>query len=194
MSSNSQGHMKKSLFSILIFINLSLFAQKGEFLDGEIVDIRGDTIIARIKKLNRFQSFYKVIYKDSSDEIKRLPVDSLRYYKRGSEVYENLILSSEVLVLAKRIVRGPEMSLYIRDRRESFNKRIFNEAVGKNMPKVFQIKFLKDKNNNILNFTYSSKRKLKKFITSYQEVIEKIENKELTTVEEIVVECNNGKY
>ncbi|WP_396591640.1 hypothetical protein [Allomuricauda sp. R78024] len=182
------------LLIILLFSSFFIYGQNEQFLEGEIIKRNGDTLEVKIKMLNRFKSFNRIIYLNDKGIEKRMPVDSIRAYRRGNEIYENLILNSEVFVLAKKVIQGPEMSLYIWDERETLEKRIFNEAIGKKMPKVFQHKYLKDKNNNVLNVTNPFKRKVKRFLTNYPEVVAKIENKELTKVEEIVVECNNGSY
>jgi len=182
------------LVSILLLGSIFMSGQDGEFLQGEIITRTGDTIRAKIKKLNRFQSFNRIVYLNNKGALKRMSTDHVRSYKRENEIFETLILSSETFVLAKRIIHGPEMSLYIWDEEETVNRRIFNEAIGKKMPKVFQHKYLKDKNSNILNVTAPFKGKIKKFLVGYPEIVEKIEKKELTKVEEIVVECNNGSY
>lgn len=186
--------MRMKVLSFFLFCSFFINGQEGQFVQGEILTRSGDTINAQIKKLNRFQSFNRIVYLNDEGVAKRMPADSVRGYRRENEVYETLILSSEVFVSAKRIIQGPEMSLYIWDEKETPNRRIFNEALGKKMPKVFQHKYLKDKNNNILNVTAPFKRKIKKFLVGYPEVVEKIEKKELTKVEDIVVECNNGRY
>ncbi|WP_282048857.1 hypothetical protein [Maribacter aquivivus] len=202
----------KTIF-IFLFCTISLFGQNKEFEDGQIIFRNGDTINVKIKVLNRFKSFNYLRYLDAAGKQKRILLSSIKSYSRGKEFFETLILSSQNYVLAKKIIQGPIMTLYYRD--EPTNAApIRSDIKGTSLNLLkneYRYKYLKDRNQNILMFSarraaetpfkdgvektlskalFKNKR-LKKFLSEYPEIVKKIQNKELKTIEEVVVECNN---
>jgi len=180
-----------SVYLIIFLFFIVGYGQGSEYLDGEIVTRSGDTLVVKIKVLDRFQSFRKINYMTASGAKKKMLAEDIRMYKRGKEEYETLILAYGVYVLAKKLIHGPYLNLYVVESKESLNQRILNEALGKKMPMVRQHKYLKLKTGQVKNATMSGKSKIKKFLNGFPLVVEKIEKGKIKSVEEIVVECNN---
>ncbi|MDF0709029.1 hypothetical protein [Flagellimonas okinawensis] len=179
--------------TIVLFLSLVGFCQGQEYLKGQIVTRAGDSIYGRIRVLDRFQSFRKLYYLTEEGTENKIPIEDIRMYKRGNEEYETLILAHGVYVLAKKLIHGPNIELYVVEYKEPLNQRLLNEALGKKMPTVRQHKYLKLSTGQVINATMSSRRKIKKFLHRFPLVVEKIENKVMDSMEEIVVECNSTK-
>ncbi len=202
----------KTIF-IFLFCTIYVFSQKQEFENGQIVFRNGDTIQGKIKVLNRFKSFNYLKYLDAAGKEKRISLEIIKSYTRGKEFFETLILSSQNYVLAKKIIHGPNMTLYYRDEpTNAVPTRWDIKGTTLNLLKnEYRYKYLKDRNQNILMLSvrraaetpikdgvekilskalFKNKR-LKKFLSEYPEIVEKIQKKELKTIEEVVVECNN---
>lgn len=180
-----------SVYLIIFMFSIIGYGQDSEYLDGEIVTRSGDTLFVKIKVLNRFQSFRRINYMTASGSKKKMLAEDVRMYKRGKEEFETLILAYGVYVLAKKLIQGPNVNLYVVESKESFNQRLLNEALGKNMPTVRQHKYLKLATGHVINATLSGKSKVKRFLNGFPLVVEMMENEEIKSVEEIVVECNN---
>ena len=200
--------MKITVKYFLLIFSLTAFSQNSEFKEGEIISRKGDTIKTQVKVLNRFRSFDKLRYLNPDGKVKKVSLDSIKSYRRGNELYETLIINSELFMLAKRIIHGPNMNLYYRD--------VSTSLIQTGMPKIIRdearYKYLKDKNQNVIILSYTTRagetplkpiiekilskpihknKKLKKFLANYPNILEKIKNKELVTIEDVVVECNN---
>lgn len=204
---------------LVVFFCFNLASQESEFLDGKIITRKGDTLKGQIKVQNRFRSFNKIIYLDNEGNEKKVAVDSIKSYERGKEFFETLIINSKLFVLAKRIILGPNMTLYYRNEAtEVFPGLLDMDGV---LPKVlnneYRYKYLKDKNNNVITLSFTRRagetpfkdiveklnskplhknKSLKRFLSEYPNIIKKIEAKQITKIEEVVVECNNvsGEY
>lgn len=187
---------------------MSIISQEPKYMDGQIITRKGDTITAQIKVINRFKSFKKLSYLSAEGEEEKISIDSIKSYRRGNEIYETLIINSKLFVLAKRVIQGPNINLYYRD--------VYTGLVETGMPKIlrneYRYKYLKDKDNNLITLSYTRRagetplkgimekihskphhknKNLKKILSNYPKILEKIKNKELISIEDIVVECNN---
>jgi len=190
--------MKQKLSSILfLFFTLLIYSQEKEFLEGTIITTHLDTLNVKIKVFNDSESILKIRYINKKGKIKRIPIDNVKSYKRGNDFYKRITISNSYKLLCKQINSGRNLNLY--SRKEGEGKGMSHITHFSSMPfmKVANSRisfFLENKYGIAIELSSHSKKKFKKqisnFLLQYPSIIEKINNGELTEINQIVDACN----
>jgi hypothetical protein len=190
--------MKQKLGSILfLFFTLLSYSQEEKFLDGTIITTDLDTLNVKIKVFNDSESLLKIRYLNKKGKIKRIPIDNVQSYKRGNDFYKRITISKSYKLLSKQINSGPNFNLYSRKEGNGQGMSYIPHSPSIPFMKVANSRmsfFLENKYGIAIELSSHSKKKFKKqisnFLLQYPSIIEKINNGELTEINQIVNECN----
>ena len=173
------------IFLLFIFISIDGLAQE-DYQDGYVVTVKNDTLFGRVsdRKLGPFGGIHEKIKLKGKGLKKRFAAKRIRSYKKGDSLYRTMFLDGEYEFL--RVVSEGPVSYYAFELQEQ----------GEQL--VLDIAYLRKYNSNTLlradQGIFGLKRKrLSQFFADCPPLVEKIQNKELKQVFEVVNFYNEWK-
>lgn len=183
--------VKYLIIGLFMVVNLIGYSQNKKYIDGYVITVTGDTISGKIKKANKEVSCNKFKFIDSKGEKIKIKIKNsdVFAYKRGSDLffkksYERPVVIGKMEGYMKLIIDG--------------NVKLFRFnyiSGGMNGVSYYQDYYLEKEGAHILVYKMSFKNNMIDYFSDNEELINKIENKELkySDLEEIVSVFNKSK-
>lgn len=75
------------MVGLILLVSISAFAQKKEYINGYVVNQKGDTIVGQLKKLSHISSCSLIKFIDEEGKNYEFSCNEVSAYERGGEIY-----------------------------------------------------------------------------------------------------------